>query len=53
MTLGKQGEQAREVADRLYEELREAGLDVLYDDRDAERRGRSSPTRSCSAARCG
>ena len=28
------------------------GLDVLYDDRDASARGRSSPTPSCSAARC-
>jgi prolyl-tRNA synthetase len=35
VTLGKEGEEAREVADRLYDELREAGLDVLYDDRDA------------------
>jgi prolyl-tRNA synthetase len=35
VTLGKEGEEAREVADRLYGELREAGLDVLYDDRDA------------------
>ena len=35
VTLGKEGEEAREVADRLYEELRETGLDVLYDDRDA------------------
>ncbi len=35
VTLGKPGEQAREVADGLYEELGEAGLDVLYDDRDA------------------
>ena len=34
VTLGKEGEEAREVADRLYEELRDAGLDVLYDDRD-------------------
>ena len=33
VTLGKEGEEARTVADRLYEELREAGLDVLYDDR--------------------
>jgi prolyl-tRNA synthetase len=33
VTLGKDGEEARTVADRLYEELREAGLDVLYDDR--------------------
>jgi prolyl-tRNA synthetase len=33
VTLGKEGEEAREVADRLYDELREIGLDVLYDDR--------------------
>lgn len=33
--LGKQGEEALEVAERLYEELRESGLDVLYDDRGA------------------
>jgi prolyl-tRNA synthetase len=33
--LGKEGEPAREVAERLYAELREAGLDPLYDDRDA------------------
>ena len=32
--LGKE-EESREVAERLYEELREAGLDVLYDDRAA------------------
>jgi prolyl-tRNA synthetase len=35
VTLGKEGEPAREVADRLYEELEQKGLDVLYDDRDA------------------
>ena len=35
VTLGKEGEPAREVADRLYDELRDSGLDVLYDDRDA------------------
>jgi prolyl-tRNA synthetase len=34
VTLGKEGEPAREVAERLYEELRDAGLKVLYDDRD-------------------
>jgi len=34
ITLGKQGEEARAVADRLYEELRAEGLDVLYDDRE-------------------
>jgi prolyl-tRNA synthetase len=33
--LGKEGERAREVAEKLYEELRQAGFDVLYDDRDA------------------
>jgi prolyl-tRNA synthetase len=33
--LGKDREPAKEVAERLYEELREAGLDVLYDDRDS------------------
>jgi prolyl-tRNA synthetase len=35
VTLGKEGEEARDLADRLYGELRDAGLDVLYDDRDA------------------
>ena len=35
VTLGKEGEEARDVADRLYDELRGTGLDVLYDDRDA------------------
>src|SRR3954447_14238869 len=35
VTLGKPGEEAREVSDRLYEELKAEGLDVLYDDRDA------------------
>jgi prolyl-tRNA synthetase len=35
VTLGKEGEEAREVSERLYEELKEAGLEVLYDDRDA------------------
>jgi prolyl-tRNA synthetase len=34
ITLGKPGEEARIVADRLYGELRDEGLDVLYDDRD-------------------
>ena len=33
--LGKAGTPERELADRLYDELRELGLDVLYDDRDA------------------
>ncbi len=33
VTLGKEGEEARTVADGLYEQLREAGYDVLYDDR--------------------
>jgi prolyl-tRNA synthetase len=33
--LGKEGTPERELADRLYEDLRGTGLDVLYDDRDA------------------
>jgi prolyl-tRNA synthetase len=33
--LGKAGEEALDVAERLYGELRESGLDVLYDDRAA------------------
>ncbi len=33
--LGKGDQPAREVADRLYEELLETGLQVLYDDREA------------------
>ena len=35
VTLGKEGEEAREVSERLYDELRATGLEVLYDDRDA------------------
>jgi prolyl-tRNA synthetase len=34
VALGKPGSEEHELAERLYEELREAGLDVLYDDRD-------------------
>jgi prolyl-tRNA synthetase len=34
VTLGREGEEARTRADQLYEELRELGLDVLYDDRE-------------------
>jgi prolyl-tRNA synthetase len=33
--LGKPGTEERALAERLYVELREQGLDVLYDDRDA------------------
>jgi len=33
--LGKAGSEEREVAERLYEELREAGLETIYDDRDS------------------
>jgi prolyl-tRNA synthetase len=33
--LGKEGTEERVFADRLYEQLRDVGLDVLYDDRDA------------------
>jgi len=35
VTLAKPGEPAREVADRLYGELRREGLQVLYDERSA------------------
>jgi len=35
VSLGKPGTPEREAADKLYEELRTAGLDVLYDERDA------------------
>jgi prolyl-tRNA synthetase len=34
LTLGPEGSEAATVADRLYGELRDAGIDVLYDDRD-------------------
>jgi len=33
--LGKDDSQERAVAERLYDDLREAGLEVVYDDRDA------------------
>jgi prolyl-tRNA synthetase len=33
--LGREGSQERELAESLYERLRAAGLDTLYDDRDA------------------
>jgi prolyl-tRNA synthetase len=35
VALGKPGEPARDAADKLYEELKEAGLDTLYDDRES------------------
>jgi prolyl-tRNA synthetase len=35
VSLAKSGEEEREVADRLYGELRESGAEVIYDDRDA------------------
>jgi prolyl-tRNA synthetase len=35
VTLGKDGEEARTVADGLYDDLRATGLAVLYDDRGA------------------
>jgi prolyl-tRNA synthetase len=35
VVLGKPGSAERELADRLYDELREIGLQTLYDDRDA------------------
>ncbi len=35
VTLGKEGEDARRVADEIYEALTREGMDVIYDDRDA------------------
>ncbi len=35
VTLGKTGSEERDVAERVYGELQAAGLDVIYDDRDA------------------
>ena len=35
VSLAKAGEDEREAADSLYEQLREGGAEVLYDDRDA------------------
>jgi prolyl-tRNA synthetase len=35
VSLAKAGEPEREAADKLYDELRDAGAEVLYDDRDA------------------
>jgi prolyl-tRNA synthetase len=35
VSLAKAGEREREAADRIYGQLREAGVEVLYDDRDA------------------
>jgi prolyl-tRNA synthetase len=35
VSLAKAGEPEREAADKIYDELRAAGIEVLYDDRDA------------------
>jgi prolyl-tRNA synthetase len=35
VSLAKAGKPEREAADRLYEQLQEAGIEVLYDERDA------------------
>jgi len=35
VALGREGDEERVIADRLYAEFRAAGLDTLYDDRDA------------------
>ena len=52
VTLGKEGEEARRVADGLYEELREAGAGGALRRPRRPAPARSSPTPSCSAARC-
>jgi prolyl-tRNA synthetase len=33
--LGREGTEERALAERLYDELRETGLEIIYDDRDA------------------
>ncbi len=35
VTLGKPGTEERDFSDRLYEEIKATGLEILYDDRDA------------------
>jgi prolyl-tRNA synthetase len=35
VVLGREGSEERALAERLYDELRAAGLDTIYDDRDA------------------
>ena len=35
VTLGKPGSEERDFSDRLYEDLKATGLEILYDDRDA------------------
>jgi len=39
ITLGKEGEEARDIATALYEEMKEAGVEVLFDDREKEGAG--------------
>jgi prolyl-tRNA synthetase len=35
VVLGREGSEEWDLAERLYRELQDAGLDVLYDDRDS------------------
>ena len=51
VALGKPGTPERDAAEQLYETLARGWDRVLYDDRDSAP-GRSSPTPSCSGARC-
>ena len=53
VALGKAGERGAEAADRLYEELRERRASRSSTTTATPARARSSPTPSCSAARCG
>ena len=52
VALGKPASAERTLADAVYAALRDGGVEVLYDDREAGP-GRSSQTPSCSARRCG
>ena len=47
---GEAAPEVRAASDRLYDELRAAGVEVLYDDRD-QVPGSSSPTPTCSGCR--
>ena len=53
VALGKHGEETFEAAERLYEELGELGIEMSCSTTARPVRARSSPTPSCSAARCG
>ena len=50
VSLGKPGDDVSKAADELYADLKKAGIEVLYDDRDLSA-GQKSPRATCSASR--